>query len=243
MTPGTLFCFAHRGYPRRASENTLQAIGHALELSVGGIEVDIWNVGGELLVKHDRRLGRLLAGSELITEMRPEALRERPLPCGNTIPTLQEVMELVGDSAQLNIEIKGPDCAALLAQEIRGFVSDKGTTFDQYIISSFDHRQLYECLRLLPEVRRGVLISGVPLDLATCTAPLQAYSLHTNLDFICADLLADARQRGLKNYVFTVNNPSDLAMLAAQGVDGVFSDEPQIVLDFNTRILAGGVSG
>ena len=30
-TSDTLFCFAHRGYPKRATENTLQAITHALE--------------------------------------------------------------------------------------------------------------------------------------------------------------------------------------------------------------------
>ncbi|WKD48704.1 glycerophosphodiester phosphodiesterase [Microbulbifer spongiae] len=243
MATGTLFCFAHRGYQQRASENTLQAIGHALEMAVGGIEVDVWNIGGQLLVKHDRRLGRLIAGSELITDMRPETLRERPLPCGGTIPSLREVLELVGDSVQLNIELKGPNCAALFVEEMRSFVQDKGTNFDPYIVSSFDHRQLYECLRRLPEVRRGVLLSGIPLDLAACAAPLRAYSLHSNVDFINTDLIADIKRRGLKHYVFTVNTPDDLVLLAAQGVDGVFTDEPQLVLDFNARIAAGGTTG
>ncbi|WP_444915665.1 glycerophosphodiester phosphodiesterase [Microbulbifer sp. TRSA007] len=236
MTSTTLFCFAHRGYQQRASENTLQAIGHALELNVRGIEIDVWNIGGQLLVKHDRRLGRLIAGSELITEMHPDALKERPLPCGNKVPTLRQVLELVGNSAQLNIELKGPNCAALFADEIHTFTQDTGASYEQYIVSSFDHRQLYQCLQLAPEVRRGVLVSGVPLDLAACSAPLMAYSLHTNVDFINADLIADAKQRGLKNYVFTVNDPNDLILLAAQGIDGVFTDEPQIVSDFNARV-------
>ncbi|GAB2884502.1 glycerophosphodiester phosphodiesterase [Microbulbifer echini] len=243
MTSGTLFCFAHRGYQRSASENTLQAIEHAMELAVVGIEIDIWNIGGQLLVTHDRRLGRLQPGRELITDMCAEALRKRPLPCGNTIPILQEVLELVGDRAQLNIELKGPNCANLFAQEVRAFVIDKGATFDQYIVSSFDQRQLYECLCLLPEVRRGVIILGVPLDLATCATPLKAYSLHTALDFLNTDLLADAKQRGLKNYIFTVNEPDDLILLAEQGIDGVFTDKPQMVLDFNARILASKAAG
>ncbi|WP_226643106.1 glycerophosphodiester phosphodiesterase [Microbulbifer variabilis] len=243
MNSGTLFCFAHRGYQLQASENTLQAINQALELAVGGIEIDVWNIGGQLLVTHDRRLGRLLSGNELITDLHPDSLLERTLPCGNRIPTLHEVLELVGSNAQLNIEIKGPNSAALVAKEIQMFVSDKGTSFEQYIVSSFDHRQLHECLHLIPEVRRGVLFSGVPLDLAASTVPLKAYSLHTCLDFIEADLIADAKRRGLKNYVFTVNNPDDLVLLAAQGVDGVFTDKPQMVLDFNERILGIGKSG
>ncbi|GAB2899469.1 glycerophosphodiester phosphodiesterase [Microbulbifer echini] len=238
MNPGTLFCFAHRGYQLHASENTLQAIRHAIEIGVDGIEIDVWNIGEQLLVTHDRRLGRLLCGSELITDLHPQELRERSLPCGNTIPTLREVLELIGSRVQLNIEIKGPNTTGLVAREVRAFVRDTGTSFDQYIVSSFDHQQLYQCLRLIPEVRRGVLISGVPLELAACTTPLQAYSLHTCLDFTNTQLIADAKRRGLKNYVFTVNNSVDLTLLAAQGVDGVFTDKPQMVLDYNTQILA-----
>ncbi|WP_444910354.1 glycerophosphodiester phosphodiesterase [Microbulbifer sp. TRSA005] len=242
MSLSTLFCFAHRGYQRQASENTLQAISQALALDVDGIEIDVWNIGGQLLVTHDRRLGRLLSGNELITDLHPDALRQRPLPCGNNIPTLREVLELIGSNAQLNIEIKGPNSAALVAKEIQTFVSDKGVSFDQYIVSSFDHRQLHECLQLIPSVRRGVLFSGIPLDLAASTVPLKAYSLHTSLDFISADLIADAKQRGLKNYVFTVNSPDDLILLASQGVDGVFTDQPKIVLDFNMQVITSGKS-
>ncbi|WP_444922507.1 glycerophosphodiester phosphodiesterase [Microbulbifer sp. CnH-101-G] len=237
MVLDTLFCFAHRGYQRFYSENTLQAISEALELKVGGVEIDLWNVGGQLLVTHDRRLGRLQPGNTIITDMKPETLRAIPLPCGSKIPTLQEVLNLIGDKAQLNIEIKGPNCATLLAKEIRAFVTDGGATFDQYIVSSFDQFQLFECLRLLPEVRRGVILVGVPLDLAASTAPLKAYSLHTALDFFHKDLINDAKYRGLKNYIFTVNNPDDLALLASQGVDGVFTDKPQIVLNFNATIM------
>ncbi|SHF03562.1 glycerophosphoryl diester phosphodiesterase [Microbulbifer donghaiensis] len=238
QTPGTLFCFAHRGYRQRATENTLQAIAHALEFDVDGIEVDIWNVGGQLLVKHDRRLGRLIAGSELLTEMCPEVLREKLLPCGGQVPTLREVLEVVGNNAQLNIEMKGPGCAALVARELESYVRDSGASFEQYLISSFDHRQVYESLQLLPEVRRGVLLDGVPLDLAACAEPLKAYSMHLSLDFADPELIADAKRRGLKNYVFTVNNPDDLVLLAAMGADGVFTDEPQMVMDYNARITA-----
>ncbi|MCX2783195.1 glycerophosphodiester phosphodiesterase [Microbulbifer thermotolerans] len=238
QTPTPLFCFAHRGYRQRATENTLQAIAHALEFDVDGIEVDIWNIRGQLLVKHDRRLGRLIAGSELLTDLCPEALRQRLLPCGQQVPTLREVLELVGNNAQLNIEMKGPGCAALVAAELESYVRDSGASFEQYLISSFDHRQLYESLQLLPEVRRGVLIDGVPLNLAACAEPLKAYSVHLNLDFADTEMIADGKRRGLKNYIFTVNHPDDLPLIAAMGADGVFTDEPRIVMDYNARLTA-----
>jgi glycerophosphoryl diester phosphodiesterase len=239
QTPGTLFCFAHRGYRQRATENTLQAIEHALEFDVDGIEIDIWNIGGQLLVKHDRRLGRLIAGSELLTDLCPEALREKLLPCGGKVPTLREVLELVGNNIQLNIEMKGPNCATLVAQELESFVCDSGASFEQYLVSSFDHRQVYECLQLIPEVRRGVLIDGIPLDLAACAEPLKAYSLHLSLDFVDPELIADGKRRGFKSYVFTVNSLDDLNLVAAMGADGVFTDEPQLVMEYNATKTAG----
>ncbi|WP_246068561.1 glycerophosphodiester phosphodiesterase [Microbulbifer harenosus] len=234
----TLFCFAHRGYPKRATENTLQAITHALEFDIDGVEIDVWNVGGELIVKHDRRLGRLLAGQELLTEVAPAVLRQMLLPGGEQVPTLREVLELVGNNVQLNIELKGPNCAALAARELESYIRDNGASYEQYILSSFDHRQIHECLKLIPQVRRGVLIYGVPLDLAASTEPLQAYSQHLGLDFVCQEMIADGRRRGLKNYVYTVNNGHDLHLVAAMGVDGVFTDEPQLVMDYNTAKAA-----
>ncbi|GAA5524052.1 glycerophosphodiester phosphodiesterase [Microbulbifer aestuariivivens] len=238
QTPGPLFCFAHRGYREKASENTLEAIQHALEFDVDGIEIDIWNVRGQLLVKHDRRLGRLIAGSELITDLCPEALREMLLPCGGRVPTLREVLELVDNHAQLNIELKGPNCAALVAAELESYVRDNGGSFEQYLISSFDHRQIYESLQLLPQVRRGVLIDGIPLDLAACAEPLQAYSIHLSLDFADAEMIADGKRRGLKSYVFTVNTMEDLHLLAAMDADGVFTDHPKLVMNYNASRTA-----
>ncbi|WP_231759839.1 glycerophosphodiester phosphodiesterase [Microbulbifer elongatus] len=229
----TLFCFAHRGYPKRATENTLQAISHALEFDIDGVEIDVWNVGGELIVKHDRRLGRLLAGQDLLTDMAPGALRKMLLPGGEQVPTLREVLELIGNHVQLNIELKGPDCAALAARELESYIRDNGASYEQYILSSFDHRQIYECLQRIPQVRRGVLIDGVPLDLAACAEPLQAYSVHHSLNFVCPEIIADGHQRGLKSYVFTVNHPHDLALVVAMGADGVFTDEPQLIMDYN----------
>lgn len=239
----TLFCFAHRGYPKRATENTLQAITHALEFDIDGVEIDVWNVGGELIVKHDRRLGRLLAGQELLTDMTPVALREMLLPGGEQIPTLREVLELVGNNVQLNIELKGPNCAALAARELESYIRDHGASYEQYILSSFDHRQVFQCLKLIPAVRRGVLIAGVPLDLAACAEPLKAYSLHLGLDFVCPEIIADGHKRGLKCYVFTVNHVHDLNLVVTMNADGVFTDEPMLIMDYNAAKTAEALAG
>ena len=105
-------------------------------------------------------------------------------------------------------------------------------SFDQYIISSFDHQQLHQCLDELPKVKRGALIEGIPLDYAACCDALQAYSFNTHLSFLSPELLDDARKRGVQNWVYTVNNPDDWQRMINWGVDAVFTDKPDALLEF-----------
>jgi len=223
-------CIAHRGgplmYNQPFPENSLAAISRALDAGVTAIEIDIYQVEGELLVTHDRRLGRVVSGQGIITELPLTYLREQTLENGEPLPTLRDVLALVKNRALLNIEIKGADCVTVLNQQLTAFVQEHQLGFEHYIISSFDHQQLFQSLQILPQVKRAVLIEGIPLDYAQCCEPLKAYAFNTHLSFITPDLFADARRRGLKNWVYTVNNEDDWRWLEGIGVDGMFTDKP-----------------
>ena len=223
-------CIAHRGgplmYNQPLPENSLAAISRALDAGVTAIEIDIYQVEGELLVTHDRRLGRVVSGQGIITELPLTYLREQTLENGEPLPTLRDVLALVKNRALLNIEIKGADCVTVLNQQLTAFVQEHQLGFEHYIISSFDHQQLFQSLQILPQVKRAVLIEGIPLDYAQCCEPLKAYAFNTHLSFITPDLFADARRRGLKNWVYTVNNEDDWRWLEGIGVDGMFTDKP-----------------
>ena len=223
-------CIAHRGgplmYNQPLPENSLAAISRALDAGVTAIEIDIYQVEGELLVTHDRRLGRVVSGQGIITELPLTYLREQTLENGEPLPTLRDVLALVKNRALLNIEIKGADCVTVLNQQLTAFVQEHQLGFEHYIISSFDHQQLFQSLQILPQVKRAVLIEGIPLDYAQCCEPLKAYAFNTHLSFITPDLFADARMRGLKNWVYTVNNEDDWRWLEGIGVDGMFTDKP-----------------
>ena len=233
----SLKCIAHRGGPlinnQPLPENSLAAISRALDLGVYAIEIDIYQVEGELLVTHDRRLGRCVSGQGLITDLPLAYLREQHLENGEKLPTLNDVLTLVGSRALLNIEIKGPVCVPALHQKLTAFCSNNQQSYEQYVISSFDHQQLYQCLKVLPQVRRGVLIEGIPLDYSACCEALQAYSFNTHLSFLSSELLADARKRGLHNWVYTANHADDWAWLKSLGVNAVFTDKPDQLIAFN----------
>lgn len=226
-----LTCIAHRG--GSGPENSLEAITSSLALGVDAIEIDLWYLHGELWVTHDRRLGRQLPGEGQLLEQSRENFYALRLENGESIPKLTQVLELVGARALLNIEIKGPNCAKALAQCLVEYRGDTPECLEQILISSFDHPQLYQMFKLLPQVRRGVLVAGIPLDYARCCEELRAYSLNSDIDFVNSLLVEDAHKRGLKSWVYTANHPDDWERLSQMGVDGVFTDFPQELQQFN----------
>lgn len=227
-----LFCIAHRGGSPEY-ENTLKAIAKSLKQGVDAIEIDVWNVRGELLVFHDRRLSHPPFQEALLVQQDPRVVKEAPLPNGEPIPNLLDVMNLVGDQALLNIELKGPGCVKAVSNQIEDFVLSGQGSYESYLLSSFDHVQLHKLSQRLPEVKRGVLFGGVPLDYAACCEQLGAYSVHANVGFLRQGLIDDANARGLKTWVYTVNHEEDMRHLAAMGADGVFTDFPEKVITLN----------
>lgn len=232
-----LFCIAHRGGPvignHLSPENSLEAITRSLALGVDAIEIDIWQIEGELLVTHDRRLGRQLKGEGLITHKSLAELRQLKLENGEPIPTLTQVLALVGERALINIEIKGQDCVPALIKTLTDFSIEQQVSLEQYIVSSFDHQQLFQMLQHAPAIKRAVLIEGIPLDYAQCCDALRAYAFNTHLSFLSPALIEDARKRGLINWVYTVNHEEDWRWMQELGVDGVFTDRPEALLHFN----------
>ena len=231
MNIGDLYCIAHRGGCGHGTENTLETIEHSIALGADCIEIDLWQVEQQLLVVHDRRLGRLLPGTGLIHRQTFDQLRQSKLPCGGSIPTLQEVFQQVAGRCTINIELKGRNIIDTVIAQLRESCSDGLIDYEQLLLSSFDHHQLYTASQLLPSVRRGVLLSAIPLNYCKVGEPLNAYAIHPDVDCIDQALIDDAHRRGFKVFCYTVNEPEDLEQMAAMTVDGVFCDFPERVLD------------
>lgn len=225
-----LFCFGHRGACGHEPENTLRSVRKALELGADGIEVDVHLADGRLMVIHDETLDRTTNGAGLVAEKTFVQLRSLDAGLGERIPTLAEVFDVVNRRAIINVELKGPSTAALVAALIDDCVRQRGWRYEDFIISSFDHAQIQEAKKLRPEIRTGALIDKVPSGLAEFAEQLGAWSLNVSKRCITQALVEDAHRRGLKVFVFTVNRADEIARMKTLGVDGVFSDFPERVL-------------
>ena len=104
----------HRGAKGHLAENTLPSIDKALELGVDAVEIDVFRcASGELVVFHDQTLEKLTNATGYIEQLDLDSIRNIEVLNGFTIPTLEEVMDLIKGSVILNIELKGSQTALL----------------------------------------------------------------------------------------------------------------------------------
>jgi glycerophosphoryl diester phosphodiesterase len=102
-------------------------------------------------------------------------------------------------------------------------------------VSSFDHEELLACKKVAPSIPLGVLLYGYPINTPEIARAIGAYSVHLNLEMITPKRVSTLHQAGLKVFVYTVNELSDIQAMRSVGVDGVFSDFPDRVIETNPR--------
>ena len=234
-----LLCIGHRGAMGHAPENTLLSFKKALELGAACVEADVYYVDGNLLVIHDDRLERTTNGSGYLLDHDFDTLRALDAGDGERIPTLEELFETVDLKAGLNIELKGSHTVRPVVEFIAAR-RQYGWRDDLILVSSFNHSRLEAVRGIDPRIRLGVLITGPPGDAAAVAAGIGAYSVHLSLAFVDRAFVADAHSRGLRVFVFTVNDPDDIHRMAGLGVDGVFTNYPERVFKYKEDKAAIG---
>ncbi len=219
----------HRGAKGHEPENTLRAIRKGIELGVHAVEIDVQQVESELVVIHDVELDRTTNGKGKVVDCSLEYIRSLDAGAGEKVPLLSEVIAEVAGKIWLNVEIKSTSCATILARQLREAVNTEQIETQQVLVSSFDHLEISAFKKQAPEFRVAPLLYGVPHDLAACGGALGAWAVNIAAEFAEPRLIEDIRKRGMKIFVYTVNDEEEAKYLQSLGVDGVFSDFPERV--------------
>ena len=229
MTPPPSFlCIGHRGARGHEPENTLRSVRRALELGAHGIEIDVWFVDGELVVIHDAKLERTTNGRGYVSRKTFAQLRALDAGQGERIPTLREVFETVDRRAFINIELKGRRTAGPVRALIAEFVEQRAWRYENFVVSSFHRAELRAVSD--PRIPIALLLARPTKLYALSARRVRAGAVNPALRFVTQRFVEDAHGRGLKVFVYTVNEPEDLARMRAWGVDGVFTDFPERAL-------------
>lgn len=216
----------HRGAKGHVAENTLESIQKAIELGADGVEIDVHLCQtGELVVFHDFNLERMTNGKGEIRLKSLQALKQLKVDGQFEIPTLLEVLELIGKKCFLNIELKGGQTASPTCSYIQAYVK-KGWSYAHFLVSSFDYNALREVYSLDKDIPLAVLTETDIEAALDCAKTIKAKAIHPDYRLVDAPLVARLQKMGYKVNVWTVNSLETIERMKLYGVNGIISDFP-----------------
>lgn len=231
--------FAHRGSLTEAPENTLPAMEKSIQHKVKGIELDVQlSKDNRLIVVHDHCLSRYNKNAlGLIKDYTLEKIKNIDVGSsfsknyeGVTLATLEEVLQMVPKDIVLNIEIKNRPIVYEGIEEILIDCLQQYNRLDNVLISSFDHAALKKVHNIEPNLKLGLLLNHKfpkPWIYAK-NCGMNITSIHPSIKFTNRKLVDESHKLGYKVYPYTVNKVKTYNRLMNIGVDGVFSNNPQI---------------
>lgn len=160
--------YAHRGYSKRAPENTLAAFEAARSAAIPGVELDVHRArSGELVVIHDFNLKRITGEDLVVEECDLSTLRSLDAGAwfgasfaGERIPLLSEVFDTLADAVYYDVEIKSRGVedhglASALVELIRA-----KRLAHRCLISSFNPYAVRAAKRLALEIPTAIIYSN-----------------------------------------------------------------------------------
>ncbi len=233
--------FAHRGASAQAPENTLAAFELARRQGAPAIELDAkLSADGEVVVIHDPTLERTTNGRGRVADRTLAELRT--LDAGSffseqhraeKIPTLNEVFEAVGGRMLINVELTNYATPRdPLVEKVCTLVRRHGLQ-GGVIFSSFFAGNLRKAAGLLPEVPRGLLAMGGWLGVWARSFGFvfgNYAALHPHLPDVTARGVRRVHRLKRRIHVWTVDCLEDILRLKEWGVDGIFTDDPQMAV-------------
>ena len=245
----------HRGASGYAPEHTIAAYDLALSLGADYIEQDLQMTSdGVLVVLHDPDLDRTAQGpaescSGLVATKTLAQVKTcdvgswfnaqypqyaRPEYVGLQIPTLEEVFQRYGTGVNYYIETKDPELSPGMEVELLRLMNqyglrDPAVSSRRVLIQSFHPESLQAVQALDPALPLIQLYFGLPSAsiIQTLDAVDQyAVGIGPSSGSVDAALVSAAHARCLDVHPYTVNSQSEMTELVQLGVDGMFTNFP-----------------
>lgn len=226
---------SHRGIRTNAPENSIPAFAAAIAAGTEAIELDVHASGdGSVFVHHDPNFVDVTgAPRQFITTTAAEVGNAR-LAGDTPIPTLDAVLETVGDRARLYIEIK----ARSIENDVARCLKRHSIAHDNYAVHAFDHRVVKRMLEIMPSIRTGILQVAYPIDSRAAMRSAGASDLWQHADFIDARLVADVHASSGRVIAWTANEESQWNALSDLGVDAICTDRVDAYFVWRTAMAA-----
>ena len=224
---------AHRGGAGLGSENTLSCIEKGLRCSsTAMVEIDVHlSKDGQVVVMHDPTVDRMTDGSGRIEDMTLDELKGLYIigangGSGERIPTLREVLDLIGDRAEVLLEIKRCDNRDDgLEKACLDIIRDCGAS-ERVTVQSFNDIVLERFHQMDPSIRLEKLLYARPLNLKKIAGKtyISSYNIF-HLGFVSRRFVDKMHSIGKEVKVWTLQSPKQQH---APNLDGIITDRPDL---------------
>ena len=217
-----MLIYAHRGASAMYPENTLRAFRACPRRRRRRHRARRPRDGGRCPGRHSRSRCRAHdRWFRLCRRDRSGATRDLDAGNGERVPTLAEVLELVGGAAHLDVEIKGPGIEAWVLEVLAEYPAVR------WAISSFAWDTLRTVRQLDPIAELWPLAEQVDDDLFAIAAELGSPAVSLFTGAYTAERAAKLRDAGLCVMVWTVNDSREARRVADLGAFALCTDDPQ----------------
>lgn len=232
----------HRGASTYAPENTLEAIHTAADLGAEWVELDVkLTKDGVPIIFHDDTLDRTTNGSGRVADMTYDEIKELDAGSwfgesfiGAKIPTLEQAVDvLIERGLGLNLEIKPcPGREKETAEVALDELSQIWDDHDKILISSFSHVSLELAMDMASDWKRGLLLPEEwPENWLELVDFFDVVTIALDGNSVTREMMEDAIDTEKAILAYTVNDPIKARELQNWGVDGIFTDAPDVIAD------------
>lgn len=222
-----MMIMGHRGAAALEPENTLSAIERAMEIGVDAVEIDVrLSKDMELVVIHDATVDRTTNGKGPVRSYTLDDLKKLDAGSAQTVPTLQEVIDLTSNRVKLVIELKEEGTEREVVERIK-----KNCLEDNVYVISFWHELVKEVKDIDNSIKTGVLVVGCPVDACIATQA-SADAVVMKYEFVNARFVEIVHEKRLEVFVWNIDDRHLLKPYADMGVDGIGSNDPRILVDY-----------
>ena len=232
---------AHRAGAAHAPENTLAALERTLEAGTTDIvEIDVTLTrDGELVVAHDKDLMKQAQDPRIIAETAYADLQATDIGIdfgpafeGQRLERLEAFLTMSRGKIPMIVEFKHGADTDLVEKTVQ-LVQKMGMA-DEVILMSLDLDEVRKVQALAPDIEVGYFASVEMGDLRKLDVDILGAKDH----MAEPDFVRDIQEEGGKIYVWTIDDPMRMVELIEVGVDGIITNDPDLVADVIRRFKA-----
>ncbi len=207
-------------------DNTLAAFELTMQRGCDGFEFDVrYTHDRRGVICHDPDYAGYNVASSSYEALRQAKSRERRRPhdADEQMPCLEDVLERFADRAYLDIEVKTPGFEDEIVEAIRQRPPQRG-----FVVSSFLSPVLQRFHGIDADLPLGFVCRDRNLLPQWSELPVRLVIPHFKL--VTESLVRECHAQGKQVYVWTVNREWEMRRLAMWGVDGIISDDTELLV-------------